>query len=190
MEYIAVFLVAAAAFGVCFLVDKGFTKLFRSQSQHHSGKAVRLNKRYGSIGLILAVFGIGAMIYGVAGEWILIAGGALVLAVGIGLTVYYMTFGIFYDAESFILTTFGKRSTTYEYKDIQGQQLYISAGNVVVIELYMTDGRTCQIQSVMPGAYEFLDQAFEAWLRQTGRKKEDCAFYDPDNSCWFPTMEG
>lgn len=190
MEYIAVFLVAAAAFGVCFLVDKGFTKLFRSQSQHHSGKAVRLNKRYGSIGLILAVFGIGAMIYGVAGEWILIAGGALVLAVGIGLTVYYMTFGIFYDADSFILTTFGKRSTTYEYKDIQGQQLYISAGNVVVIELYMTDGRTCQIQSVMLGAYEFLDQAFEAWLRQTGRKKEDCAFYDPDNSCWFPTMEG
>ena len=64
MVYVAVILVAAAVFGVCFLVDKGFTKLFRSQSQHYSGTAVRLNKKYGSIGLILAVFGIGAILTG------------------------------------------------------------------------------------------------------------------------------
>lgn len=190
MEYIAVLLVAAAAFGVCFLVDKAFTKLFRSKSQHHSGKAVRLNKRYASIGLILTAFGIGALIYGVAGQLLLIAGGVLIVVLGIGLIVYYLSFGIFYDADSFILTTFGKRSTTYQYKDIQGQQLYITTGNVTVIELYMADGRTCQIQSVMPGAYAFLDFAFEAWLRQTDRKKEDCDFHDPKNSCWFPTMEG
>ena len=25
-----------------------------------------------------------------------------------------------------------------------------------------------------------------AWLAQTGKKKEDCPYYDPDNSCWFP----
>ena len=190
MEFVAVIIIAAAVFGICYLVDKGFTKLFRSQSQHRSGKAVRLNKRYGSVGLIMATFGIGAIFAGLSGQWVLIAGGALILAVGIGLTVYYMTFGIFYDADSFILTTFGKRSTTYAYKDILGQQLYLSAGNVVVIELYMTDGRTCQIQSVMPGAYAFLDSAFEAWLRQTGRKREDCDFHDPKNSLWFPTMEG
>ena len=27
------------------------------------------------------------------------------------------------------------------------------------------------------------------WLAQTGKRKEDCDFYDPDNSCWFPPAE-
>ena len=47
MEYLAVIIFAALVFGLCFLVDKGFTKLFRNQAQHHSGQAVRLNKKYG-----------------------------------------------------------------------------------------------------------------------------------------------
>ena len=44
MEYIAVLLVAALVFLICFMVDKGFTKLFRSQKEHKSGLAIRLNK--------------------------------------------------------------------------------------------------------------------------------------------------
>ena len=28
------------------------------------------------------------------------------------------------------------------------------------------------------------------WLEQTGRRQEDCGFYDPANSCWFPPVEG
>mgnify|MGYP003303651866 CR=1 FL=1 len=34
MEYLAVIIVAAVVFGLCFLVDKAFVKLFRSQAQH------------------------------------------------------------------------------------------------------------------------------------------------------------
>ena len=64
MEYVAVLLVAALVFLVCFLVDKGFTKLFRSQQEHKSGLAIRLNKRYGSIGLIIAVLGVAALFAG------------------------------------------------------------------------------------------------------------------------------
>ena len=41
MEFVAVLLIAAAVFGVCFLVDKAFAKLFRSQAQHMSGLCVR-----------------------------------------------------------------------------------------------------------------------------------------------------
>lgn len=189
MEYIAVILVAAAVIGVCFLVDKGFTKLFRSQAQHRSGKAVRLNKRYGSIGLIAAVLGVASLFTGLKESALLIFGGVILIAVGIGLVVCYMTFGVFYDDDSFILTTFGKPSTTYLYQDIQGQKLYISAGNVTLIELYLRDGRTFQLQSVMEGAFDFMDKAFAAWLRQTGKKQEDCDFYDPKNSCWFPSVE-
>lgn len=189
MEYIAVILVAAAIFGVCFLVDKGFMKLFRSQAQHRSGKAVRLNKRYGSMGLLLAAFGTAVLFAGLKDNALLLICGVIMILVGVGLVVYYMTFGVFYDADSFVLTTFGRRSATYTYGDIQGQKLYVSAGNVVLIELYLRDGRTFQLQSVMEGAYAFLDLAYAAWVRQTGRDPQDCAFHDPQNSCWFPPVE-
>ena len=56
--YIALILLMAAIFGLCFLVDKGFTKLFRGKAQHMTGRSVRVNKRYGSLGLIVAVLGI------------------------------------------------------------------------------------------------------------------------------------
>lgn len=189
MEYIAVLLVAAAVFGICFLVDKGFTKLFRSQAQHMSGLAVRLNKRYGAFGLVIAALGIAAAVSGITqSNWLLLVVGILLFLMGVALVVYYMSFGVFYDDDGFILTTFGKKSKTYRYADISGQQLYATYGTVV-IELYLTDGRTFQMQSTMTGVYDFMDKAFSRWLVQTGRKQEECDFYAPDKSCWFPNME-
>ena len=190
MEYIAVIILGAAVFGLCFLVDKGFTKLFRSQAQHRSGLAVRLNKRYGSFGLILAVLGVAAVFMGInnPGEWILIAGGCLVIVIGIGLTVYYMTFGVFYNEDSFIYTTFGKASKTYFYKDIKAQKLYNNQGHTL-IELQLNDGNVIHLQSNMTGVYPFMDHAFEVWCQQNGYKKEDCGFHSPENSCWFPPVE-
>ncbi len=185
MEYVAVLIVAVFVFLICFLVDKGFAKLFRSQQEHKSGLAVRLNKRYGSFGLILAVLGVAALFFG---GWLMIGGGCLLILVGLGLVVYYMSFGVFYDTDTFILTTFGKKSTTYQYRDIKAQQLYTNYKNIV-IEIQMTDDRTVQFQSSMTGVYDFMDYAFSAWLRQTGKKKDECPFYDPQNSCWFPTLE-
>ena len=44
MQVLIVILVVAGTFGLCFLLDKGYTKLFRSKAQHMSGKAVRLTK--------------------------------------------------------------------------------------------------------------------------------------------------
>ena len=188
MEILAVALVCAVVFGICFLIDRAFTKLFRSQQQHKSGKAVRLNRKYGSIGLIVAVLGIAALFAGLSNGVLLIVGGSMLILVGFSLVVYYMTFGVFYDEESFILTTFAQPSTTYRYQDIVAQQLYNSYGNVL-IELHMHDGRTVQLQAGMEGAYAFLDYAFAAWLRQTGKTQDDCPFYDPANSCWFPPAE-
>ena len=95
MEYLAVIIFAAIVFGICFLVDKGFTKLFRNQAQHHSGKAVRLNKKYGAFGLILGVLGLATVFAGLSEAWIFIAAGTIVIVVGIALVVYYMTYGIF-----------------------------------------------------------------------------------------------
>lgn len=175
---------------LCFLVDKGFTRLFRSQSQHQSGKAVRLNKRYASVGLVLFVFGIGVFFAGLRDETVLYGiCGSILLLTGICLVAYYMTFGVFYDEDSFVVTTFGRKSITHTYGQIIGQQLYMTTGNQVLVELYFAGGGSVQLHGAMPGVYDFLDHAFVAWLRQTGRRREDCAFYDPKNSCWFPKME-
>lgn len=189
MSVVFVLLVAAVTFAVCFGIDKGFTKLFRSQAQHKSGLSVRLSRRYGSMGLIVAVLGVAGLFSGLNGSVLMIIGGSVLIVVGIGLVVYYMTFGVFYDADSFILTTFGKKSKTYRYADIQAQQLYVVTGGNVLVELHMTDGRTVGLQSGMAGAYDFLDHAFGAWCRQTGRNPEDCDFHDPANSLWFPKVE-
>ena len=52
-----ILLLIGATFLLCWLVDKGFHKLFRSKPQHVSGKAVRLSKYYALGGLILSVLG-------------------------------------------------------------------------------------------------------------------------------------
>ena len=189
MEFVPMIIIAVLTFGGCFLLDKGFNKIFRGKVQHASGMSVRLNKRYATFGIILVFLGICALFAGIGVSSILLVGGSIIALMGVGLIVYYMTFGVFYDSDSFVLTTFGKRSTSYRYNQIAGQLLYNASG-IVLIELHMKDGRSVNLQSTMIGAYAFLDYAFEKWCYQSGRNPEDCDFHDPDNSLWFPLMEG
>lgn len=188
MDFLGVILLAALVFGLCFLADKGFTKTFRGKAQHQSGLSVRVNKRYGAFGVIMIALGMAAILASTEDGWVLLAGGIIVLLIGVFLTVYYMTFGIYYDDNSFILSTFGKKSVTYSYADIKTQQLYTASGNTL-IELHMSDGKNISLQAGMIGVYPFLDKAFEGWCRQKGIAAEECEFHDPDNSCWFPPME-
>ena len=185
MEYVIVILAAAVVFGGCYLVDRAFTKLFRSKAQHMSGLAVRVSKRYGSFGLIFVIFGISAVFAGAGEGWALLCGGILVALLGAGLVTHYLTFGIFYDEDSFLVSKFGRKSVAYRYNQIKGQLLYVS-GSSVLIELHMTDGKTVMLQSAMDGVYPFLDKAFAGWCRQKGIDPESCEFHDPANSLWFP----
>ncbi len=191
MEYVLIILTAGVVIGLCFLVDFLFKKLFRSQAQHMSGLAVRLHKRYGTFGLMMLVLGVIAIIAGVSGDmgkWLLIAGGSLIILMGAFLVVYYLSTGIFYDEDGFIYTGLTKKKKFYAYRDIRAQQQYNNGGQLL-IELHMADGTAVQVQSTMTGAVDFMDYAFSAWLRQTGKKEEDCAFYDRSQSVWFPPVE-
>lgn len=183
----AYLLIAAATFGVMFLLDKGFSKLFRSQSQHHSGTAVRLKKGYGTGAIILCLLGVIALMHstGQEGKLMLVCG-VVILLTGLGLGIYYLTVGIFYDDESFVYTTFGKKSVTYRYADITGQRLYLIQGGSYVVELYMADGSTVSVQTTMTGAYDFLDKAAHARFRQLGINSAECSWFDESQSCWFP----
>lgn len=189
MEIIFLLLVAAFVFGMCFLCDLLFKKLFRNQKQHHTGRSVRLSKRFGAFGALMIVLSLAAIFACLNGAgWVLGAGGGLIMVVGIGLIIYYLSFGIYYDDDSFYLNTFGKKGVTYDYEHIVGQRLYTASGNVIV-ELHLKDGRTVGLQSAMEGVYPFLDEAFAGWCRQTEHDPENCDFHDPSQSHWFPTVE-
>ena len=188
-QLIPIALVAAVIFGICYLVDKTFSKLFRSKAQHRSGLAVRANKRYGLFGVVLTILGILAICVGVTDGPVLLWGGVIVLLMGIALAVYYLSFGIFYDGESLLLQRFGKKDVTHYYRDIVGQKLYLIQGGSIVVELHMADGSAVSVQSSFEGVYPFLDTAFAGWCLQTGRDPLSCDFHDPSQSLWFPTVE-
>lgn len=189
MEFIVIALIAAVIFGVCHLVDRLFVRLFRSKAQHRSGLAVRANKRYGIFGVILSVLGILGLMAGAKGEKILTVSGIIVLLMGIGLAVHYLSYGIFYDGESFLLCRFGKKDVEHRYRDIVGQRLYVVTGGSTIIELQLSDGSAVSVQSNMDGVYPFMDTAFIGWCRQTGHEIDQCDFYDPSKSWWFPHEE-
>ena len=188
-QLIPIALVAAVIFGICYLVDKTFSKLFRSKAQHRSGMAVRANKRYGLFGVVLTILGILAICVGVTDGPVLLWGGVIVLLMGIALAVYYLSFGIFYDGESLLLQRFGKKDVTHYYRDIVGQKLYLIQGGSIVVELHMADGSAVSVQSSFEGVYPFLDTAFAGWCLQTGRDPQSCDFHDPSQSLWFPRVE-
>lgn len=188
MEYIAYFIVIGAVLGLCWLADKGLGKLFRGKKQHRSGLSVKPAKRYATIGIVIGVLGVVAMFSVKAQGWVLFGGGVFLTVVAVCLLTYYLSFGIYYDDDTFLVSAFGRKSVTYRYGEICAQQLYVSMGNTL-IELHMNNGKTVNLQASMTGVYPFMDKAFAGWLRQTGRREADCPFHDPENSCWFPKVE-
>ena len=186
MQAIVILLIAALVFLICWGVDRLFIRLFRSKAQHRSGLAVRSSKRYGLFGVIFTVLGILGIFSGTGGDKILLYAGIVVMLMGIALAVHYLSFGIFYDGESFLLCRFGRKDREHRYDEIVSQKLYTITGGSTVIELTLKDGSVLSLQSTMDGVYPFMDTAFAGWCLETGRRMEDCDFYDPSKSWWFP----
>ena len=186
MQAIVILIIAALVFLICRVVDKLFSKLFRSKAQHRSGMAIRASKRYGIFGVMFSVLGILGIITGITGEKVLTWAGLVVLLMGIALAVHYLSFGIFYDGESFLLCRFGRKSQEHRYDEIVSQKLYVLTGGSTVIELTLKDGSTVSVQSTMDGVYPFMDTAFAGWCLETGHQMDQCDFYDPSKSWWFP----
>ena len=114
-------IIAAATFGVMYGLDKLFTKFFRNQAQHHSGTAVRLKKGYGIAAIALGLLAVMSLMQYALNRETLMLVCAIVLAVmGGGLGAYYLTHGIFYDDESFLFTSLGRKPVTHRYGDITG----------------------------------------------------------------------
>lgn len=186
----AVLIVVVLTLALCFAVDKGFSKIFRREPQHKSGKSVRLTKKYMLFGLLILLFAVLLATSAIGVEdkenvprMLILA--ALLALIGGGLVVYYVSFGVYYDDSSFVFSAFGKKSRTYAFGQITEQQLLETRGGIC-IELFFDDGRDADLYANMEGVYDFLDTAFAGWSRERGVSAEDCPWYDPANSCWFP----
>lgn len=186
---IPLLILAAVVFACCFAVDKGFQKLFRSKKEHSSGLAVKHNKRAALFGLLLAVLGIAGILTGISSGLGLVILSAIVLLMGAGLIVYYLSFGIYYDEQTFLVSSLGRQSTARRYGDIREQKLYMVQGGSAIVELHMADGGAVSIQTTMDGAYPFLDYAFARWCELKGLDPEHCDFHDPSQLQWFPAVE-
>ena len=182
-------LLAALVFGACYAVDKVFARLFRNQQQHKSGMAVKPGKRAATLGLFLVMLGVAGILSGIIQGTAMLVMSVLMLLLGAGLVLYYLSYGIYYDAEGFLVSAFGKRNRVYHYKDIRQQRRFVVQGGSVLVELHMADGTAVTVQTNMDGAYPFLDYAFARWCEQNGRDPESCDFHNPDQHCWFPEAE-
>ncbi len=187
-NYIWIILIALTTFLVCFLVDKVFNLLFRSRRQHQSRRQVRLRRRMAAFGLIVAVLGAACVIFYWGRQPVIFWSGVALLLMGGAMVVYYVCFGVFYDEEGFLHSTFGKKPRFYNYRQIRFQQLYNSQGSIVV-ELHLEGGDCLQIQDSMEGAWEFLDYAYEMWRMEKGLSDDKCAFHNADKCQWFPQVE-
>ena len=177
-------ILAAAVFGLCFALDKGFTRLFRNRKEHRSGLAVKHNKRASVIGLFLALLGVAGLFSG-SGTGMLVLS-VIMLLLSAVLIGSYLSFGIYYDAESFLVSSFGKQSTAYRYGDIREQKRYVLQGGSMIVELHLEDGSAVTVQSTMDGAIPFLDYAFARWCEQKKLDPDSCDFHEPGQFRWFP----
>ncbi len=184
-----IILVAAATFGLCFLIDKGFTKYFRGKAQHRSGLSVRQNKRYGSMGFILAVIGVLALFTSKLENVALMVGSVVLILLGMGLVVYYLSSGIYYDEDCFLVERFGRKRVQYSYGQIRHQLLYVMQGGGIIVELHMDDGSAVQVVSNMTDYEAFLRFAFRQWCKAKALDPEQCSFHDPEHHLWFPDKE-
>ncbi len=186
MKYLPLILLAALTFGLCFLADKVFAAIFRSRRQHRSGRQVRLRNRVALWGLGMVLLAAVCLVFfwGASLFWL----GFLLLAMGAGVLYYYLSFGVYYDEQGFLVSGAGKKSRLYTYGQIVAQQLYNSQGSIVV-ELQLDDGSVVQVQDSMEGTFPFLDYAFDRWRQAKGLEEADCPFHDPAKSCWFPPVE-
>ena len=181
--------VIAGTFGVLFLGDTLFRKFFRKEHEYQTGMVVHLNKRLLIAGILLTVLGIAMLGQLAKGfNWIIVAASVILEIMGIGLLIYYNSFGVFFDLDTFICRSFRQKAQTYRYEDILSQQLFTTAGGIMV-ELDLRGGRTLTLQQNMDGMYSFLDHACFARLRQLGQEPRDCKWFDKSQSCWFPPRE-
>lgn len=185
MKYILYILLIAVIFGLVALVDFVFGKLFPRLKAPKTAKAVRMPRYSFVLGILIVVLGIMGLLFYTEADWFLRIGMVAAMVMGLYMTVNYISFGIFYDAEGFTYRTLTKKAVFYRYSDITGQRSFLARSG---LNTSLLMGETeIPLNGAMKGLPDFMSYAFFAWCRETGRDP-DQQEYDPTTLRYFPEV--
>lgn len=183
MKYILYILLIAVIFGLVALVDFVFGKLFPRLKAPKTAKAVRMPRYSFILGILIVVLGIMGLLFYTEADWFLRIGMVVAMAMGLYMTVNYIAFGIFYDEDGFTYRTLTKKAVAYRYGDITGQRSFLARSGLN-ISLLLGE-QEIPLNGSMKGLSDFMNCAFFAWCRQTGRDPDE-QDYDPTTLRYFP----
>lgn len=185
MKYILYILLIAVIFGLIALMDWVFGKLFPKAKIQKTGKAVRMPRYSFILGILIVVLGMIGLLYYTQADLFLKIGMIVAMAMGLYMTVNFMRFGIFYDDQCFVYRTLTKKAVTFRYSDISGQRSFLAKSGLNTTLLM---GETeIPLNGAMQGLSDFMNHAFFAWCRETGRDP-DQQEYDPTTLRYFPEV--
>lgn len=185
MKYILYVLLIAVIFGLVALVDFLLGKLFPKSKTQKQGKAVRMPRYSFILGILVTLLCIIGLLFYTEADLFLRLGMAAALLIGVYIVVNYVRFGIFYDEEGFEFRTLTKKAKYYRYADITGQRSFLARSGLNVALL--AAGDEIPLNGSMKGLSDFMNHAFFAWCRETGRDP-DGQDYDPATLRYFPEI--
>ena len=158
-------IVAAVVFGLCFLLDRLFQKLFPKSDLQKSKKTVRMPRRCVVFGILLLTVSFAVLLF-FGSDTLLLIGSIVGMLLGALLLGYYFSFSICYNDEAFLYRDLRHRKTQYTYAQILGQRSLMTRSGINVTLLVADD--SVMLTSAMEGASAFLQHAFFRWCGEKG----------------------
>ena len=137
------------------------------------------------LGILIVILAIIGLLFYTEADLFLRIGMVVAMAIGMYMTVNYIAFGIFYDDDGFTYRTLTKKVVSYRYSDITGQRSFLARSGLNTSLLLGED--EIPLNGSMKGLADFMNHAFFAWCRQTGRNP-DQQEYDPSTLRYFPEL--
>lgn len=185
MKYLLYVLLIAVIFGLVALCDFVFGKLFHKAKVQKTAKAVRMPRYSFILGVLIVVLSIIGLLFYTDADLFLRIGMVIAMVIGLYITANFMGFGIFYDDEGFTYRRLTKKAVTCRYADITGQRSFLAKSGLNVTLL--AGDEEIPLNGSMQGVSDFMNCAFFAWCRQTGRDP-DAQEYDPTTLRYFPEV--
>ena len=184
MRLLALALVCALVFLLCFLVDLLIKRLRRTSELEKSRRTVRPAHRSVVFGLILVLAPVLVMLllYPPEGDAVLLAGSIAAFIMGVILLASYFSVAIYYDDEKFLYRSLRGGKKEYHYSQIRGQRSLLTRGGVNTI-LFVGDD-ALNLYSSMDNLNAFLRTAFFKWCQVKGIDP-DSVENNPRLFTWF-----
>lgn len=184
MPFLGIAIVCALVFLICFGIDKLVQRLFPKTELEKGKNVVRPARRSAVFGVILTFAAVAVTVFRISKEpdVLLLLGCAVAFILGVILLVSYFSFAIYYDNESFLYRSYG-RKREFHYGQIRGQRTLMTRGGYNAV--LFVDDTEIDLYSSMQNVNVFLGKAFYRWCEQKGIDPNSVE-NNPRMMSWFP----